>query len=241
MSWEIYARKSLRILMELILKQRESSFEKLINQTSGFAARYAERLCLSEGLTPKFLLRLCLMRLISKDKPCHYLTSVVKDRLQVFRTEKIKTIARAALDEARKSGSFAIYAYVIMPDHLHTITDDARKPSELLRYVNGIISHRVIGYLKENKFESSLAKLRHEDKARGYKYSLWEHHNNAKPLFSEAVFMQKVNYLHLNPVRAELVERAEDYRWSSARCWKRCPLDDEPLIVDIDRLVWRRS
>lgn len=181
------------------------------------------------------------MHLISKDKPCHYLTSVAKDRLQVFRTGKVKTIACAALDEARKSGGFAIYAYVIMPDHLHTITDDARKPSELLRYINGIISRRVINYLKHGSFESSSTKLKQADRARGYKYSLWEHHNNAKPIFSEAVFAQKVNYLHLNPVRAELVERAEDYRWSNVRFWKRCPLDDEPLVVDIDHLIWRRS
>jgi hypothetical protein len=55
------------------------------------------------------------------------------------------------------------------------------------------------------------------------------------------MFMQKVNYIHLNPVRAELVSRAIDYPWSSARIWQRCPLEDEPLLVDIDRINWRRS
>jgi len=53
--------------------------------------------------------------------------------------------------------------------------------------------------------------------------------------------MQKVNYIHQNPVRAGLVERAEDYRWSSVRIWKRCSLEDEPLIVDIDRIAWRQG
>jgi hypothetical protein len=60
------------------------------------------------------------------------------------------------------------------------------------------------------------------------------------PIFSEDMLMQKVNYIHQNPVRAGLVERAEDYRWSSARIWKRCALEDEPLLVDIDRINWRR-
>jgi hypothetical protein len=55
------------------------------------------------------------------------------------------------------------------------------------------------------------------------------------------MFMQKVNYIHLNPVRAGLVERAIDYRWSSARFWNKCPTEDEPLHVDIDKIVWRRS
>jgi hypothetical protein len=53
--------------------------------------------------------------------------------------------------------------------------------------------------------------------------------------------MQEVNYIHLNPVRAELVERAIDYRWSSARIRQRIPNDDEPLMVDFDRIEWRRA
>ena len=53
--------------------------------------------------------------------------------------------------------------------------------------------------------------------------------------------MQKVNYIHQNPVRAGLVERAEYYRWSSVRLWNRCPLEDEPLKMDIDRIAWRRG
>ena len=52
--------------------------------------------------------------------------------------------------------------------------------------------------------------------------------------------MQKVNYIHNNPLRAGLVERAIDYKWSSARIWQGCPLDDEPLLMDIDRIMWRR-
>jgi len=53
--------------------------------------------------------------------------------------------------------------------------------------------------------------------------------------------MQKVNYIHLNPVRAGLVERAIDYRWSSARIWQGCESDNEPLSVDFDRIEWRRA
>ena len=44
--------------------------------------------------------------------------------------------------------------------------------------------------------------------------------------------MEKVNYIHQNPVRAGLCERAEDYQWSSARIWKRRPLENEPLLMD---------
>ena len=89
------------------------------------------------------------MHTILRDNPCFYLTSVAKDRLPIFRTDALNAVACQALDEARKSGGFAVYAYVIMPDHLHIITDSARKSDETLRYINGIMSRRVIDYLKE--------------------------------------------------------------------------------------------
>ena len=186
-------------------------------------------------------LRLCLVHIISRDTPALYLTAVARDRLPVFRTDAIKVITCKALDEARTSGAFGIYAYVIMPDHLHALTASALKPSKILQYINGIVSRRVIDHLKQHGHNASLRKLQRESGVRGHKYSLWEHHSNALPVFSESMFMQKVNYIHQNPVRAELVERAEDYCWSSVRVWKRCALEDEPLMVDVECLNWRRA
>jgi putative transposase len=122
-----------------------------------------------------------------------------------------------------------------MPDHLHAITDAFLKPSKILRFINGIISRRVIDHLKEHGHNSSLQKLRHETKEREYRYSLWDHHSNVFSITSEDMLMQKVNYIHQNPVRAGLVERAEDYRWSSFRWWKGCPLEDEPLNEPIGK------
>ncbi len=131
---------------------------------------------------------------ISRDRPFYYLTSIAKDRLPVFRTDKIKEITCNALNEARNSANILIFAYVIMPDHIHIITDGTNEISEVLRYTNGIAAKRVIDYLKENNLTSSLLKLRQETKSRNYKHSLWEHHPNAFLLTGEATFMQKVNY-----------------------------------------------
>jgi putative transposase len=180
------------------------------------------------------------MSLISKDTPAYYFTVAAKDRLPVFRSAAISMIACNALDEARKSAGFLIFAYVIMPDHLHFITDSARKESEVMRFANGIISRRVIDYLKTNNHNSSLLKLRHATRKRQYAYSLWDHHSNSFSIYSEAVLMQKVNYIHQNPVRAGLVEGADSYRWSSVRCWNG-KLADEPLEVDNSRIQWRRG
>jgi REP element-mobilizing transposase RayT len=183
--------------------------------------------------------RLRLVLTVSRDRPCFYLTAVAKDRLPVFRTEKIKALACAALDEARQSGGFLLLAYVIMPDHLHVITDGARTSADTLRFIKGIASRRIIAHLKEKGYETSLHKLRHERQARHYQYSLWQHHSNVLLLTGEAFLMQKVRYLHHNPVRAGLVEDAAEYRWSSVRLWNRVPQADEPLSVDIESIQWR--
>jgi len=98
----------------------------------------------------------------------------------------------------------------------------------------------LINYLKEGGYQSSLAKLQPEERKRRHKHSLWQQENNVFSIFGEAVLMQKVNYIHLNPVRGALVESPLDYRWSSARIWQRCPVEDEPLLVDVDCLKWRR-
>lgn len=178
---------------------------------------------------------------ISRDSQALYITIITKDRLPVFRTDPINFVACQAIDEARNSGKFLLFAYVIMPDHMHLLTDCPRSSAEVLRYLKGLPARRVIDYLKEKRYDQSLAKLRHEEWKRQHSYSLWQQEKNVFSVFSEGVFMQKVNYIHNNPVRAGLVERAIDYKWSSARIWQGRAAEDEPLIVDIDQIQWRRG
>ncbi len=67
---------------------------------------------------------------ISKDSPVYYLTSVTNNRLPVFQTAKLKRLACKALNEARTSASLLIFAYVIMPDHLHALIGSHRNPQK---------------------------------------------------------------------------------------------------------------
>jgi REP element-mobilizing transposase RayT len=128
-----------------------------------------------------------------------------------------------------------------MLDHLHLLTSRPSTTSEVLRVIKGVTARRVIDYLKERSYFSSLAKLRHEARERNFKYSLWQVEKNVFPVFSEGMFMEKLKYIHQNPVRAGLAQRAVDYRWSSARIWHGCPVEDEPLLVEKDAIHWRRS
>lgn len=134
-----------------------------------------------------------------------------------------------------------ILAYVIMPEHLHIISDGEKKSSVVLRFVNGLVSRRIIDFLKSEGHSESQEKLRHESYRRGHEYSLWDHHPSVRLLTSESMFMQRVHYTHQNPVRLGLIARAEDYRHSSARIWNRISLEDEPLMVDVGKIKWRRG
>jgi hypothetical protein len=78
-------------------------------------------------------------------------------------------------------------------------------------------------------------------KADRHEYSVWQRESNVVLLTVESTFMQRLHYIHQNPVRAGLVERAEDYRWSSVRFWNRCVSDEEPLQVDFDKIAWRTA
>jgi len=104
------------------------------------------------------------------------------------------------------------------------------------RYLNGVTARRIIDYLKTHDFTSSLKKLRQAEKADKYRYSLWEHHSDKFLLTSESMFMQKVKYIHNNPVKEGLVEKPDDYYFSSARIWIRKQLDKEPMEMDYDQI-----
>jgi len=179
--------------------------------------------------------------LISQDSPALYITIVTKDRLPVFRTDALKQILCRALDEARASARILLFGYVIMIDHLHLLTNRPSTTSDVLQVLKGLSARRVIDYVKENCPLSSLAKLQHQERERKYKYSLWQTEKNVLPVFSEGMFMEKVHYIHQNPVRSGLVQFPTEYHWSSARIWQGCPLEDEPLSVDKDIIYWRRS
>jgi len=146
-----------------------------------------------------------------------------------------------ALDEARKSAGILLFAYVIMWDHMHLLTSRNSTTANVLRVLKGITARRVIDHLKEKGHLSSLAKLEHQEQKRNHRYSLWQTEKNVLPIFSEGMFMEKINYIHQNPVKEALSERAEDYRWSSARIWRGRSLENEPLLMDNDLIQWRRK
>jgi REP element-mobilizing transposase RayT len=177
---------------------------------------------------------------ISRDNPAFYLTAVTKDRLPIFRTPALAQIMCNALDEARRSGKFLIFAYVIMLDHLHLVADSKVDSKDIFRYVKGIASRRIIDHLKEYGHTDSLEKLRIPRRNDGSDYMVWQRHPNTRLIWSEPMLWQRIQYTHLNPVRAGLTDHPNNWKWSSARIWHRRHSGEEPLEVDRDKIVWHR-
>jgi putative transposase len=211
------------------------------NRPSRLAALFAEKLAsplesqkIHSGLPPPRR-----MFQISRDTPAYYITCVTHQRLPIFRTPELATVAAQAFDEARNSAGLLIFAYVIMLDHYHMLTDNARAMKDVLRFMNGISARRIIDHLKTEEHSKSLAKLRIADQKDGQKFSVYEHAPNALRITGEDAFMQKVNNIHLNPVRAGLVDHPDDHLFSSARQWHRKTLENEPLLTDHLQIKWR--
>jgi len=110
----------------------------------------------------------------------------------------MKAVLCRAIDEARTKAGFLLFAYVIMIDHLHLLTSCPTATSDVLRILKGLTARRVIDCLKENNYLASLSKLEHQERDRNYRYSLWQTEKNVLPIFSEGMFMEKVNYIHQN-------------------------------------------
>ena len=175
---------------------------------------------------------------ISRATPAYYFTSVAHHRLPIFRTDKVKQIVCDAFDEVRTRHAILLLAYVIMNDHVHLLVYSEKEMSEALRLLNGVSARRVIQYLKDNGYEDSLFKLRGETRQRNHKHSVWQHHSDSLEIIGEETFRHKVEYIHMNPVRAGSVKHPFEYRFSSARMWaKRSEI--EPLLTDHLKIDWR--
>jgi REP element-mobilizing transposase RayT len=72
------------------------------------------------------------------------------------------------------------------------------------------------------------------DNKRNTNYQFWTHDNHAEHVFSNKFMEQKLDYIHFNPVRAGIVEKPEDYIYSSAKDYA-----GEKGIITIEKIVVR--
>ena len=136
---------------------------------------------------------------------CMFFTVVLTARGGDLLIREIDAL-RAAVRETRNERPFGIDAWVVLPDHMHCIwqlpTDDA---AYALRWQ--LIKRRFSRGLPRGDLRASHIARRE----RGiWQRRFWEHH-----IRDNADWGAHMEYCRLNPVKHGLVERAEDWPWSS--------------------------
>lgn len=138
----------------------------------------------------------------------HCLTFSCWQRMPLLDNDSIRLLFLTHLARARESHNFALWAYVLMPNHVHLLIrplDEHYSIAEILKAIKQPVGFH--GLKIARKSRASIAKF-------------WQ----TGPGFDENIVdparaVEMAQYIHNNPVRKELVEKVEDWRWSSARYW----------------------
>jgi putative transposase len=125
----------------------------------------------------------------------HFLTFSCYRRLPYLGTGEARELLESALERVRRKYRCAVLGYVVMPEHVHLLVNEPTSSS----------LDRVIKSIK-----LSVALRRPERpfwQARYYDFNVW----------TERKRVEKLRYIHRNPVARGLVEKPEDWAWSSFR------------------------
>lgn len=172
----------------------------------------------------------------------HYITSVTFNRVPIFRSDVACEIFVSQMSEVREKFPYKLIGYVIMPDHFHLIVnlkdDDG---SKFLLRLRGLSARKIIDWLNEKRFVASLEKLKLRfPQKRRHNYAVWQKKPTVIELYSHKFLRQKLNYIHLNPVRADLCEHPADWKWSSYRAYLPHKTGEVPIEIDW-QAFWRED
>jgi len=108
-----------------------------------------------------------------------------------------RRIFEAALERVRGSSGLCVYGYVVMPEHVHLLVSEPQRRTlaDALKSLKQGVSRQLIGSAE------------HFWQRRYYDFNVRTYRQ----------FVEKLRYIHRNPVKRGLCERPEDWEWSSFR------------------------
>ena len=166
----------------------------------------------------------------------YFVTSTIVGWVDVFNRPELKHIVIDSLRYCQKEKGLAIHAWCLMPSHLHMIISTYKDP--LSGIMRDFKSHTAKEIIKE--LDTIHESRRHwmlelfGEVAGGLKritnHKVWQDGNHPILLTKKKFVMEKLEYIHNNPVAEEIVAEPEHYLYSSARdyyCNKKGFLDIE--------------
>ena len=155
----------------------------------------------------------------------HELTFSCYRRRPLLTNDVWRAMLSESIDRALDRHCYRLVAFVFMPEHVHLLvypTPAASEVAELLKAIKRPFSLRIKQILVETR-SPLLPRLTIRQRPGVTTFRYWQEGPGYDRNLTElATTLAAIDYLHLNPVRRGLVQRARDWRWSSA-AWYESP------------------
>lgn len=158
-----------------------------------------------------------------------FFTATILEWKPLLKQDKYKEIVIDSLLLLVTDQRIKLYAFAFMFNHIHLIWQPIKDytAENIQHSLMSFTSHQFKNELKENHLEL-LENFKINAKDRQYQF--WERNALSIELISKEVFMQKLEYIHWNPVKAGLCKLPEEYYFSSAKFYEY-GIDDFGIIT----------
>lgn len=160
----------------------------------------------------------------SLENACYFVTTTLRKFTPLFSDDKIVCIVFDSLEYLRQNQGLKVYAYVIMPNHIHLIVGcDSNDIITIVGNFKSYTSRDIAKYLKENKPElfERLKQLAYK----GQNYGVWQKTFRSEVIYEESFMNQKLNYIYNNPVKRGLAKSPDGWKYSSYK-----QLEDDTIV-----------
>ncbi|QOV90545.1 transposase [Humisphaera borealis] len=165
----------------------------------------------------------------------HELTFSCNQRLPILNSDRCRQWFVESLDRARQKLDFELWAYVVMPEHVHVLLLPRREVYEMAAILTAIklpVARQAVGWLRESN-SNWLEKLKVCRPNGRIEYRFWQQGGGYdRNIFKLDAIWSAVRYIHDNPVRRGLVRNSIDWPWSSARAYEGA---DDIVLPIVDR------
>jgi putative transposase len=150
-------------------------------------------------------------RIADDELLAHFVTFSCHKRRRLLDEDQPKRIVLGQLNDQLFRQSARCIGFVVMPDHVHAIIwfPQTRQLSRFMQGWKRLSSFHIRQWYRQHN-----ARYFHHAEMGA---TLWTPKYYSFELYSRLKVEEKLDYMHLNPVRAGLVDRPDDWRWSSAR------------------------
>jgi putative transposase len=143
----------------------------------------------------------------------HFITCSCYHRLPLLRSARRRDLFLQVLEQVRRTFQFVVIGYVVMPEHFHLLVSEPNEKnlSEVMHALKLSFARRVIEQ-ERRKRDTHQGKLFSSLPQR-----IWQARFYDFNVCTERKRLEKLRYLHRNPVKRGLVSSTELWRWSSFR------------------------